>query len=208
MQKGMLFVVSGPSGTGKGTVCKRVKKEMEISISISMTTRKPRTGEIEGESYYFVTHDEFRNALKRNGFLEYAQVYGNYYGTPKAKVLEKLNAGMDVLLEIDIQGALNVKKAFPDSILIFLLPPSLEELEKRIVARGTETEEAIRLRLGESLRELSYVYQYDYCIINDELQDAVDAVASVIRAEHARVRKGIRELIQSYEKSIKGGFLL
>lgn len=198
MRKGLLFVVSGPSGTGKGTVCNRLTEQLEITVSISMTTRKPRVGETEGESYYFVTKEAFKEMLEQGGLLEYAEVYGNYYGTPKTKVLEKLEEGKDVLLEIDIQGALNVKKAFPDCILIFLLPPSLEELERRIVARGTETEDAIRLRLGESVRELHSVYEYDYRIVNDELQDAVDSVASVIRSEHLRVRDDTKEFMKRY----------
>ena len=147
MGKGLLYVISGPSGAGKGTICKRVLDELDIDLSISMTTRKPREGEVHGVNYYFVTKEEFQERIAEDGFFEYAQVYENYYGTPKQMVMEQLAKGRDVLLEIDTQGALNVKKAYPEGVAIFLLPPSLEELRKRLTGRGTETPEAIELRL-------------------------------------------------------------
>ena len=143
MEQGLLFVISGPSGAGKGTVCERILEELEIQLSISMTTRKPRQGEVHGVSYYFVSHEEFQERVKADGFLEYAQVYDNFYGTPKQMVMEQLSKGQDVLLEIDTQGALNVKAAYPEAVTIFLLPPSPAELRRRLTGRGTETPEGI-----------------------------------------------------------------
>ena len=199
---GKLFIVSGPSGTGKGTICKRLIDETDVEISVSMTTRQPREGEIDGKSYYFTTKEDFQKAIADGGFLEWAEVYGNYYGTPKAKVEEKLAAGIDVLLEIDIQGALNVKEAYPNGIFIFILPPTMTELRKRLTGRGTDSEESINLRLSETLKEVSYIDKYDYCVVNGDLDEAVARVKSIVIAEHSRVSKNIYNLIEQYKEEV------
>ncbi|MBR4074269.1 MAG: guanylate kinase [Firmicutes bacterium] len=200
MGKGLLYVISGPSGAGKGTICKRVLDELDIDLSISMTTRNPREGEVHGVNYYFVTKEEFQERIAEDGFFEYAQVYENYYGTPKQMVMEQLAKGRDVLLEIDTQGALNVKKAYPEGVAIFLLPPSLEELRKRLTGRGTETPEAIELRLSKTLNEISCMTEYDYCVVNDNLEVAVDQVVSIMKAEHSKVSRGVHDLMKRYEE--------
>ena len=200
MGKGLLYVISGPSGAGKGTICKRVLDELDIDLSISMTTRNPREGEVHGVNYYFVTREEFQERIAEDGFFEYAQVYENYYGTPKQMVMEQLAKGRDVLLEIDTQGALNVKKAYPEGVAIFLLPPSLEELRKRLTGRGTETPEAIELRLSKTLNEISCMTEYDYCVVNDNLEVAVDQVVSIMKAEHSKVSRGVHDLMKRYEE--------
>lgn len=197
---GKLFVLSGPSGAGKGTICNQLLKETEIELSISMTTRNPRPGEADGISYYFVTKEEFLKHIEEDGFLEYAQVYGNYYGTPKEPVLRKLAAGVDVILEIDMQGALKVKENFPEGVFIFILPPSMAELRKRLTGRGTESAEAIELRLGETLKELSYIDKYDYCVVNGKLEEAVARVKSIAVAEHSKVTFTAEELISKYKE--------
>lgn len=202
MYKGLLFVVSGPSGAGKGTICKRLAKDSNIDLSVSMTTRSPRPLEKEGVSYYFVSEEEFLRMRDEGGFLEHACVYGNYYGTPKDAVLSKLEQGRDVVLEIDIQGALQIRKNYPKGIFIFILPPSMTELRKRITGRGSESEEAINLRLGEALKEVSYIDKYDYCVVNGELSEAVSRVAAIIKAEHSRVSESIYELIDKYKQEL------
>ena len=200
--KGKLFIISGPSGAGKGTICKRLIDETKVEISVSMTTRQPREGEVDGKSYYFTTKEDFLKEVEAGGFLEWAEVYGNYYGTPKAKVEEKLAAGIDVVLEIDIQGALNVKEAYPEGIFIFILPPSMAELRKRITGRGSETEESLKLRLSQTLKEISYIDKYDYCVVNGELDEAVTRVKSIVIAEHSRVSKNIYKLIEQYKEEV------
>ena len=200
MGKGLLYVISGPSGAGKGTICKRILEELDLDLSISMTTRKPREGEVDGVNYYFVTREEFQERIAADGFFEYAQVYENFYGTPKQMVMEQLAKGRDVLLEIDTQGALNVKKAYPEGVAIFLLPPSLEELRKRLTGRGTETQEAIELRLSKTLNEISCMTEYDYCVVNDDLDVAVDQVVSIMKAEHFKVSRGVHDLMKRYEE--------
>jgi len=202
MSKGLLFVVSGPSGAGKGTICKKLIEKIDIDLSVSMTTRKPRPGEIDGKNYYFVTEEEFKETIKKDGFLEYAMVYGNYYGTPRAAVMKKLEEDRDVVLEIDIQGALKIRETYPKGIFIFILPPSMAELRKRITGRGSESEDDINLRLGETLKEVSYIDKYDYCVINGEINEAVNRVAAIIKAEHSRVSKDIYELIAKYKEEI------
>ncbi|MGN0712139.1 MAG: guanylate kinase [Anaerovoracaceae bacterium] len=197
---GKLFILSGPSGAGKGTICKALLAETDLELSVSMTTRNPRTGETEGESYYFVSKDEFLRKIDASGFLEYAEVYGNFYGTPKQPVIDKLSAGTDVILEIDMQGALKVKENYPDGVFIFILPPSMSELRKRLTGRGTETAEAIEMRLGETLKELSYIDKYDYCVVNGQLEEAVARVKAIVTAEHSRVSFTAEELISRYKE--------
>lgn len=202
MNKGLMFVVSGPSGAGKGTICKQIGKRLNVELSVSMTTRQPRPGEVESESYYFVSHDHFMSVLGSGGFLEHACVYGNYYGTPKDQVVSSLKKGLDVVLEIDIQGALQVRNSYPKAIFIFILPPSMSELRKRITGRGSETEESINMRMAEALKEVTYIDKYNYCIVNDDLDEAVDRVAAIIKAEHSRVSENIYELISGYSNDL------
>ena len=200
-KKGKLFIISGPSGTGKGTICKALLERNDIEISISMTTRAPREGEIHGVSYYFATREEFEKTIAEGGFLEYADVFGNYYGTPKAMVVEKLEQGRDVVLEIDVQGAINAKKVYPESVLIFILPPSLEELRARIVGRGTETEDVINLRLSKALEEMSYIDKYDYYVVNDVIDDAIIRTEAIMLAEHGRViRDDVEAMLDKYKE--------
>ncbi len=198
---GKLFVFSGPSGAGKGTICKKLLEEnRELALSVSMTTRAPREGEVEGVSYFFTDKETFKKRIEAGELLEYAEVYGNYYGTPKGPVVEKLEKGIDVILEIDMQGALKVKENYPDGVFVFILPPSMSELRKRLTGRGTETKEAIELRLGETLKELSYIEKYDYCVVNGELDEAVARVKSIVVAEHSKVAFTAEELIASYKE--------
>ena len=187
MRQGSLILISGPSGTGKGTVCDLLRKNHpEISYSISATTRQPRPGEQDGVNYYFYDKEKFRQMIDAGELLEWAEVYGNYYGTPKQKVLDRLNAGEDILLEIDTQGALNVMKAVPEGLFIFLLPPSLEELANRLKGRGTETEESLQRRLGAAVDEIKIAHNYRYVVVNDEVEAAEKAIAGIIEAEHHR----------------------
>lgn len=187
--KGQLLVISGPSGAGKGTVCKSLLEKNDIWISVSATTRKPRAGEVDGVNYFFIDKEEFLTRIDHDDFLEYAEVYGNYYGTPKSKVFEVLESGKDVILEIDIQGALKIKSAYPDGVFIFILPPSMEELESRITNRGSETPESLKTRLSSAYEEISFASKYDYAVINDEVNEAVRKIESIITAEKCRVYK-------------------
>jgi guanylate kinase len=198
MKKGRLFVISGPSGTGKGTICRRLTETVDVELSVSMTTRKPRPKETDGLSYYFVSEQRFNEVLAEGGFLEHAEVYGRKYGTPKAPVAAQLEAGRDVILEIDIQGALQVRENEPSGIFIYILPPSMEELRNRIVGRGSESKTDIDHRMDEALAEIACLNQYDYCVVNGELEEAVCQVAAIIVAERARVRDGAVEMIESY----------
>ena len=187
MRKGLLILISGPSGTGKGTVCDLLRqKHPEISYSISATTRQPRPGEQDGVNYYFYTKEKFREMIDQGQLLEWAEVYGNFYGTPKQKVLNRLEAGEDILLEIDTQGALNVMKVMPEGLFIFLLPPSLEELAARLKGRGTETEESLHRRLGAAVDEIKLATKYRYVVVNDKVEDAQETIAKIIEAEHHR----------------------
>ena len=188
MKKGFLLVISGPSGVGKGTVLHDLMNtQKNLVYSVSVTTRKQRPGEIEGVSYFFKTHEEFEKMIKEDKFLEYAKVHDNYYGTPKEFVEEKINEGKIVILEIDVQGALNVKKNIDNGVYIFLAPPSLSELKNRIVNRGTETESDINLRMSNAKKELSYIKNYDYLVVNDHLNSAINLVNEIINAEKHRV---------------------
>jgi guanylate kinase len=200
MEKGRLFVISGPSGAGKGTICKCLTGIADADLSISMTTRAPRPNEEDGVSYFFVSEEQFRQRIAEGGFLEYAEVFGNLYGTPKAFVCGKLNAGKDVILEIDVQGAMQVKENHPGGVFVFILPPSMDELRKRITGRRSESDAAIACRLGKALDEMSYLGAYDYCIVNGELEQAVSEVAAIISTEHLRVGDRADALIEKYRK--------
>ena len=204
MDKGRLFVISGPSGTGKGTLCKLLLDEVEAALSVSMTTRGPRPGETDGKDYIFTTHEEFERFIASDGFLEYAGVYGNYYGTPRQRVMDKLAEGADVILEIDTQGAFQIKDKCPGAVLIFILPPSMEELRRRLEGRGSETEDAIKLRLGETLKEIMTIGKYDYYVVNTEPAEAVTKLRAIIAAEHLKVLKheDVERIVEKYKEDL------
>jgi guanylate kinase len=192
-ERGLLIVISGPSGVGKGTVRKALfeMKNHNLTYSVSMTTRKMREGEVDGKDYYFVTKDEFLKQIDDGNFLEYAEFVGNYYGTPLDKVNQKLDEGKEVVLEIEVEGALQVKKKVPDCVMIFLVPPSKEELYNRLKNRGTEAEEIIQKRIEKANREFKVAPKYDYIVVNDEVNNAADRIMAIIRAEHAKTSRSI-----------------
>ena len=188
---GNLFVVSGPSGAGKGTLLSQVIERIpDAWVSVSATTRSPRPGEIEGVHYFFLDTDHFKSLVEQDGFLEWAQVHDNYYGTLKQSVIDHMNAGDQVILEIDVQGALQVRKALPEAHLVFIEPPSLEELERRLRQRGTETEDVISSRMKTAEVELAQKMEYDVQVVNDDLERAVDELVEVINS-FANDTKGI-----------------
>jgi guanylate kinase len=187
LREGLLIVVSGPSGVGKGTVCSALRKKMpELTYSISATTRPPRETEVDGVNYFFKTVSEFKEMIKNDELIEWAQYVGNYYGTPRRFVEETLAAGKDILLEIEVQGAMQVRDKFPQGIFIFLVPPSFEDLKRRILNRGTETETSLAHRLNAANDELKQIERYDYVVINDEVEQACERIRAIITAEHCR----------------------
>jgi len=198
VRRGNLFVVSGPSGAGKGAICAGLTAETNTMLSVSMTTRAPRENETEGLSYHFVDKDRFREILNEDGFIEHAEVYGEYYGTPKAPVLQSLEEGSDVILEIEVDGAKQVKEHMPEAVLVFILPPSRSELRKRIENRGTETAERIERRLERVDMEVSQIGKYDYLVINDDLDRATSDMLAIMLAERLRVRKDTGKIIKKY----------
>lgn len=188
--KGVLLVVSGPSGAGKGTICQILRDRLpDLGYSISVTTRQPRVGEVDGVSYFFKSVDEVQEMIAQGELLEYAEVYGNYYGTPRQYVMDLLESGHDVLLEIDIQGALQIKKRFPEGVFVFIVPPSLDELSARIYKRGTDSEDVIKRRMASAASELTYAAEYDYIIVNDIAEKAAQKVLKIMEAERYRVAR-------------------
>lgn len=197
--KGLLIVISGPSGAGKGTICKALLKENDFWISVSATTRQPRAGEVDGANYYFLTKEEFKKRIDCDDFLEHAEVYGNYYGTPKSNALKAIENGRDVILEIDIQGALKVKESYPEGVFIFILPPSMEELKNRIINRESETPESLMTRFKSAYKEVNYVSKYNYAVVNDTVEEAVNKIHSIIVAERCRVDRVKDKILDSKE---------
>lgn len=201
-KKGLLIVISGPSGAGKGTICREwLDKHPEAVLSISATTRSPRPGEVEGVNYFFKTREEFDAMVDNGELLENAQVYDNYYGTPRKYVQQHLLSGKDVILEIDIQGALKVKERFDEGVFIFIVPPTMEELKKRIVTRGTENAESILKRFNSAFEELNFITRYNYVVINDTVDDAIKKIECILTAEKCRVDRN-KEL----NVILQGGF--
>lgn len=200
-QQGILIVLSGPSGTGKGTICQELLRNYpNLHYSISATTRSPRFGEINGLNYWFISKEEFQSMISDDALLEWAEVYGNYYGTPYHHVKELLDSGKDVVLEIDTQGAMQVKGKFPQGVFIYIVPPSLEELADRIHKRGTDSVESIKRRLSCATAEMNKVYSYNYVVVNDEVPIAVRKIEAIISAEKCSVSRS-GNLIQQICKS-------
>jgi guanylate kinase len=197
-EKGLLIVLSGPSGVGKGTVRKELfsQEDIELQYSISMTTRQPREGEVDGVDYFFRSKEVFEQLIKEDKLLEWAEFVGNYYGTPVDYVRETIESGKDVLLEIEVQGAMQVKKVFPEGVFVFLVPPSLSELRSRIVGRGTETEDVIHNRMQMAKEEIDLMDAYDYVVENDKVELACERIKSIVQSEHCR-RERVAKLYKS-----------
>ncbi len=200
MSKGLLFVVSAPAGCGKDTILEQVLAKTEnVGYSVSATTRAPRPGEVDGVHYHFHTRESFEKMIEENAVLEYTEYIGNYYGTPRKAVEDMLAEGKDVILKIEVEGAMNIKRLFPECCLVFILPPSMAELERRLRKRGTEDEETILRRTAQAKNEIDAASGYDYFVVNDALEDAVDDLIAVIRAEKCR-----KERCMGLLKEIKG----
>ncbi|MBD5131658.1 MAG: guanylate kinase [Clostridiales bacterium] len=200
MDKGILVVISGPSGAGKGSIYQQVIERTGMKRSVSVTTRAPRPGEVEGVNYFFRTEEEYQHMIAAGEFLETAAVYNNYYGTPKAPVFENLNNGYDVLFEVDVHGAKSIKKKYPEAIAIFVMTPDFETLEARLRGRGTETEDSLKTRLGAAKRELAQYDLFDYIVFNDNLDQAIADVLDIINAEKSKVKNNttaIKKLLDS-----------
>ncbi len=203
---GFLLVLSGPSGSGKGTVSESLMKNNDdIIFSTSVTTRTPRPGEVNGENYFFASREEFEKMVENDELLEHAFVHTNYYGTPKKFVFDEIDKGEIVLLEIDVQGALQIKKKYKEAVFIFLIPPTMDELRSRLVKRDTETEDEIETRYRNAFKELDFVGEYDYFVINDVIDNAVKDIETIIAAEKLRVKrhKNIKKEVQAEEERSK-----
>lgn len=189
-KRGSLFVISAPSGAGKTTLCQKLREVVpDVKFSVSYTTRKPRAGEVDGVHYSFVDEDEFRAMIAEGEFVEWAQVHGNFYGTSKRSIEDMVNEGFDVILDIDVQGGRQIKEHFPDSILIFVLPPSMDELKRRLTGRMSDAEDVIKKRLKNAIDEIREYKNYDYVIINDAFDDALEEMVAIIIAERVRASK-------------------
>jgi len=203
MNKGLLVVVSGFSGAGKGTLMKNLlAKYNNYALSVSCTTRKPREGELDGREYFFKTKEEFEEMISKDELVEYARYVDNYYGTPKEFVRSQLDAGKDVLLEIEIQGALKIKEKFPEAVLVFITPPSGEELKSRLIGRGTESPEVVEKRLQRAVQESEGVEAYDYILINDDIDTCTEKLHNLIRAQHERAAQHI-DIIENVRKDLR-----
>jgi guanylate kinase len=200
-KNGLLIVISGPSGVGKGTIRKALfeMKNHNLVYSVSMTTRKPRENEIDGVDYFFISREEFTKRIKENKFLEYAEFVGNYYGTPIDKVNEQLEKGNEVVLEIEVDGALQVRKKVNDAVFIFISPPSRKSLHERLINRNTEKIDVINERMAKAEREFKLAYKYDYIVVNDDVVNAADKIMAIIRAEHAKTQR----TINNYQKMLE-----
>ena len=203
-KRGLLIVLSGPSGVGKGTVRAAIfsKEEQKFVYSISATTRLPRTGETDGVDYFFKTREEFEQMIQNKQLLEYAEYVGNYYGTPLEYVENTLATGKDVFLEIDVQGAIQVRELMPDGVFIFLTPPDLNELESRIVNRGTDSDEVIAKRMKTAREELELMKYYDYSVVNDTVDNAVQKIEAIIQTEHLRIIRNL-DTIEELEEILE-----
>ena len=199
--RGLLIVLSGPSGVGKGTVRAAVfaNNQFQYVYSVSATTRAQRPGEVDGKDYYFVSREEFETMIQNEDLLEYAEYVGNYYGTPIQKIEENLAAGHDVFLEIEVQGAMKVKERMPEGIFIFLAPPTLEELESRITGRGTDAAHVIQERMATAKEEIELMQHYDYVVVNDQVQHAVDKINAIIQSEHLKVERVVDQIRHDME---------
>lgn len=194
-REGLLVVVSGPSGTGKGTLLNNIRqKENYIKFSVSATTREPRNGEVDGVNYFFKTHKEFDSMIKNGELVEWVKYCDNYYGTPKKCIEDTIKSGFDCLLEIEVEGALNIKNMYPDCVSIFILPPSFDELRRRIEGRGTEKPEAIEKRMEKAIKEMKYVDKYDYVVVNDDIDEAVNSIKCILASEKLKFRRNINIL--------------
>lgn len=188
--KGLLLVVSGPSGVGKGTVCKYlVENEKDIFLSVSVTSRQPRQGEVDGQHYYFVSQEKFDDMIENDEFLEYANYLTSSYGTPKKPCFDRLNKGDNVILEIEVQGGTKVKEEYPDTVMIFMMPPSMEFLKDRLTGRGTEEKEVIEKRIQRAYDEFQYLDKYDYIVVNDDIEKAAERIKAIICAEQQKVHR-------------------
>jgi guanylate kinase len=201
-ERGLLVIISGPSGVGKGTIRKALFEipDNNFCYSVSMTTRKPRPGEIDGVDYFFVTRDQFEKRIKSNGFLEYAEFVGEYYGTPIDFIETMMEKGKEVIVEIEVEGALQVREKNPEAVFIFIVPPSRKALIDRLKNRGTDSLETIKKRIDKAEREFHLAYKYDYIVVNDEVVNAADRIYAIIRAEHAKTERSIHK----YYKLLEG----
>ncbi|MCD6551013.1 guanylate kinase [Thermotoga sp.] len=202
--KGQLFVICGPSGAGKTSIIKEVLKSVDnVVFSVSCTTRPKRPHEVSGKDYFFITEEEFLRRVEKGEFLEWARVHGHLYGTPRSFVEKHIAEGKDVILDIDVQGALSVKKSYPDAVFIYVAPPSYSDLKERILARGTEKEADILVRLENAKWELMFMDEFDYIVINEDLQKAIETVVSILMAERAKVLRNL-DRIERFKMEVKG----